>query len=343
MSLPYTCGTAPPVQGRLRTLPEDFQVDERLGFQPTGCGEHLLVQVRKRNANTEWVARQLAHCAGVAQQAVSYAGLKDRRALTTQWFSIHTPNPTLALTVEPNASFSIQQQVRHNRKLRRGALKENLFQITIRDVHGPIQAFIQRLQHIQHYGVPNYFGPQRFGHANIEHAQALFAGAQRRFSRHQKSVYLSAARALIFNQLLARRVRMQNWNQALIGDAMILDGSRSFFVIDDDINIEDLASIRARADSGDLHPSGPLWGCGPLPTRAAVQNLECVVGAEFKLLCDGLARHKLHQQRRSLRLWPRQMDFRVSEPGYITLRFSLPPGGYATSVLRELLTTQTLV
>lgn len=322
----------PVATGRLRSVPEDFRVDEELGFEPDGSGEHLLLQVRKRNTNTEWLARQIARIAGVRPRDVSYAGLKDRHAVTSQWFSIHLPGREDPDWSELGSDdVHLLRAARHGRKLRRGALELNRFTITVRELKGDSEELGERLAAIAARGVPNYFGAQRFGrgYANLDRARALFEGARER-DRHKRGLYLSAARSFLFNEVLSRRVEEGCWDALLPGECAMLAGSRSFFVA----SAPD-ADLAARLASGDIHPSGPLWGRGELPSRDAAAELERSVVGEYPLFTEGLERAGLEQERRPLRLVPAGFEWTLEE-NTLELRFTLPAGAFATSVLREL-------
>jgi tRNA pseudouridine13 synthase len=173
-TLPYAHG-GPPVTGRIRVEPGDFRVDEELGFEPTGAGEHAFLLVEKIEANTEWVAKRLAGKAGVAPMNVGYAGLKDRHAITRQSFSVHLPgrpDPDWSALAIPGVR--VLAASRHEKKLKRGAHRGNRFRIRVRDVDGDRGAVEQRLALIRERGVPNYFGEQRFGRdaGNIAQARA---------------------------------------------------------------------------------------------------------------------------------------------------------------------------
>src|SRR5690606_4866811 len=206
MNLPYAHG-GPPLRGRMRVIADDFEVDEVLGFEPDGQGEHSYLRIEKRDANTEWVAQQLAAFAGVAPMAVSYSGLKDRHALTRQTLSVQLPGRPEpdwdALRVE---GVKVLSAVRHSRKLKRGTHKSNLFRIRLRELQGSRDEAEARIGQLGRLGVPNYFGEQRFGrnNENLHAARALFGG--RRMSRSQRGFALSAARSWLFNAVLGRRV-----------------------------------------------------------------------------------------------------------------------------------------
>ena len=335
MSLPDSlayAGGPPPVTACLKLEPEDFRVQEIPGFEPDGSGQHALLHVRKRDANTEWVARKLARHAGVPASRVSYAGLKDRWAVTDQWFSVdlsgHAEPDWAALDLP---QVNVLRAERHGRKLKRGALAGNRFQLRLRDLSGPVEELEARLVRLRGQGVPNYFGPQRFGHdgANLAGAEALFAGARIR-DRHKRGLYLSAARAQMFNAVLSARVAQGSWCTVLEGEALSLRGSRSFFLAEPGDT-----ALAARLAAGDISPSGPLWGRGELPPRGAAAALETTVLEPYAAWCTGLEAAGLRQERRALRLLVEGLRWE-REAGDLLLEFELPPGAYATAVVREL-------
>ena len=325
-------GSAPTISARIRSTPEDFQVFEELKFSPDGSGEHALLRVRKRTVNTHWVAKQLAAFAEVAPVAVSYAGLKDRHALTEQWFSVQLPG-----RADPDWStcggddFTVLEQHRHSRKLKRGALKGNAFRIVLQALQGELTELEARLHRVAAEGVPNYFGEQRFGRDNLSRAEALFLVQIRVKDRHKRGLYLSAARACLFNHVLSQRITQGTWNQALEGDLMALEGSRSIFAV----SVVD-ATIRTRVAALDIHPSGPLWGKGEPPSQAEVLQLEQAVAADFPVLCQGLQASGLKQERRALRLPVADLAWKWIAEDAVVLNFRLAAGSYATAVLREL-------
>ncbi|AUB83038.1 tRNA pseudouridine(13) synthase TruD [Candidatus Thiodictyon syntrophicum] len=332
-ALPRAHG-APLGTGRLRVEPADFEVEEVLGFPPDGDGDHLLLWVRKTDQNTEWVAGRLAATAGVDPKDLGYAGLKDRRAVTSQWFSLPRPRERepdwSALAVEGIEVLAVHP---HRRKLRRGALAGNRFRIRVRNWAPDPDRLAERITAIRTLGVPNYFGEQRFGRngANLARADALFHGAIRRPSRHQQGLWLSAARSQVFNQVLAARLTRGDWDRPLPGDCLNLDGSHSWFPAD---TIDD--TLRGRTARLDLHPTGPLWGRGDPPSQGEVRALEDAVAAAHPGWPAGLARFGLEQDRRALRLLVPDLGWDLTDRG-CELAFELPAGAYATAVLRELM------
>lgn len=334
MELPVAFGP-PPAAGRIRVAPEDFQVEERLGFEPDGTGAHLLLVVEKRGANTGWVASQLARLAGIDRRDVGYSGLKDRHAVTRQSYSLPWP---VAAPVEGcldwcGEGFRVLAASRHGRKLRPGSHRGNDFLIRVREFTGDEAAIGERMRLVAVAGVPNYFGPQRFGRegGNLARARDWAGGATAPRERSQRSFLLSAARSALFNQVLAQRVRCGDWNTLLPGEAVMLDGRRSYFRA-----TEVDETLRARCEQMDVHPTGPLWGAGESPATGEALAVEELALAQESALCTLLAGQGLEQERRSLRLPVRALDWNVAEDG-LTLEFELPRGAFATAVLHELL------
>jgi tRNA pseudouridine13 synthase len=324
----------PPARGTLRAGPEDFEVQELPLLEPAEQGEHVWLLIRKRLENTGQVARKLARLAGVPQREIGYAGLKDRNAVTAQWFSVCLPGgaePDWRAIESDNVM--VLRRARHHRKLRRGALRGNAFRIRVRDVIGDRTTLEARLGAVGAGGVPNYFGEQRFGRggSNLRAAERLFSGAAARLSHEQRGLALSAARSCLFNQVLSRRVESRSWDRPLPGEALQLEGTHSFFVA-----LEPDDTLQQRVRVGDVHPTGPLYGQGDSPAAAEALRLELECLAPHESWRRGLAAAGLRQERRSLRLPVGDLRWSWPDPECLELRFNLPAGGFATSVLREL-------
>lgn len=332
-ALPRAHGAAV-LTARFREQLDDFVVEEIDGFAASGAGEHLLLTIEKRRLNTVEVARRLAKWAGVPEVGIGYAGLKDRHAVTRQRFTVHLPgreSPDVASLVDAN--LQVLGASRHSRKLPRGALAGNRFELVLRDVQGQRDAIEQRLHAIAGQGVPNYFGEQRFGRAGDNVAQALAMFAGRRVRREERSLLLSAARSELFNRVLAERVREDSWARGIEGEVWMLDGRRSVF--GPEPSTPDLA---ARVEAFDIHPTGPLWGRGDLRSESACRALELRVldAPDVVPLRAGLEKAGLEQERRMLRLRPGDLRWDWADAATLRLAFSLPPGAYATTVLGEL-------
>jgi tRNA pseudouridine13 synthase len=320
-------------RGRIRVQAEDFQVSEVLFVEPCGEGEHCWVHVRKRNSNTQWLAQQLARFAGVPPSAVSYAGLKDRRAVTEQWFSIQLPGrPDPDWRGFSSEEFEVLRAERHSRKLKTGALKGNRFALRVRAVEAAAEGIDQRLRQIAAAGFPNYFGPQRFGHqaSNLAEAERMFARPRSRLSRHKRGLYLSAVRSALFNQVLAARVADASWNREMSGDVMQLEGKSACFVVEADDR-----EIEQRLEAMAVHPTGPLCGDGDGMVGGQVARYEAEQLQAYRDWIEGLQRFRVAVARRALRAAPGDLQWRRDGDGSWLLEFFLPAGSYATSLLRE--------
>lgn len=328
----------PSAYGRLKTVPEDFKVREDLGFAPCGEGEHIFLNIRKRGQNTQWIARELARVAGVTQREVTWAGLKDRHAVTEQWFGVHLPGkaePDFS-SIE-NDDVQILARARHNKKLKIGALKGNWFELVVSEL-SEAQHLESRLIAIATRGVPNYYGDQRFGHhfGNLTQARAMFNGRKVK-DRTKRSLYLSAARSYLFNLAVSHRLAAGLGEQLLAGDCLMLAGTQSFFTINEDNPLDETLTARFLAE--DVRLSAPLWGRGRLPSLEDAAELELAALAAQTDLCQGLENQGLKQERRALLLKPQQMSWQ-QEADKLRLTFWLPAGSYATSVVRELVKTK---
>jgi len=321
--------------GILKLKPEDFQVDEIPLMTPKGEGEHIYLHIKKREVNTHWVARLLAEKFGVKEHDVSYAGQKDRYAVTTQWFSIYAPKIEIELEKRPfpDEDIEILVQTRHSKKLRRGDLIGNRFNIVLRDIKTADdsadlqasdlqQAIEDNLQKIKLNGVPNYFGLQRFGRGggNMDQALAMLTGQRREKNRQKKSMYLSAARSYIFNEVLSARIEQDLWGKRLAGD------------VDTSAN-ETQDANKATA---------PMWGRGRLNSQTETLALEQNISEPLQDLCNGMEHAGLNQERREIVSSIENLQWKWLAEGSgeynsaaLSISFALASGHYATSVLQE--------
>ncbi|ASQ45529.1 tRNA pseudouridine(13) synthase TruD [Legionella clemsonensis] len=318
--------------GNIKCSPEDFSVHEILGFDLTGEGEHLYLQIEKKGLNTEEVVRSLARRLVKSEKAISYAGLKDKEAVTTQWFSIHCPGEVINAETLEGEGWRVLQAKRHAKKLRTGALAANQFTLVVRDLTH-LEKVEERLEQISANGVPNYFGPQRFGYGNnnlLKAEQLLLAGIRVK-NRFLRGIYYSAARAFLFNQILSERVQANTWNKAMAGDVMQLTGSNSIFSIE-----ESDAVIEKRVAEFDISPAAPLWGRGEERLQMQALALQQKALLPYNSWCKALEQHGLDRAYRSLRLVVEQMKWDWQGDN-LQLSFQLTAGSYATAVMRELI------
>ena len=335
--LPRAHGAAP-VRGRIKQRSEDFVVDEILGFEPEGDGPHVWLQIRKRDTNTQWLAGVIARLVGVPRHGVGFAGLKDRAAVTTQWFSVPVEGraePDWGLLA--SGEVEILRVTRHRKKLRRGIQKGNRFRIRVLDARGDRDAVVERARIIAACGTPNYFGEQRFGHdgGNIPAAWRMLVEGRRVRDRGMRGLYLSAARSMLFNRVLARRVVDGTWRRALPGEAVMLDGTNSVFPMD-----EPDADIEERLERLDVHPTGPMWGEGDALATGEASRVETEALAECGAWRDGLVAARLDAARRALRVPVAELEVAFEDADRLSLSFVLPAGAYATMAIRELVESE---
>ena len=325
----------PATAAGFKTQPDDFRVAELLPFEPEGDGPHFLFEIEKRDVNTLDAVSQVANTLGVSRRQIGYSGLKDRFAVTRQWLSVPADGVDAArLEHMSTAQWHVRQVARHRRKLRVASHRHNRFEITLRQVANTGQQRDEvdnRLDTISRLGVPNYFGPQRFGNdgANLRRALALFEKRQRR-GRTQERFAVAAARAFLFNLIVSTRVADASWNRLIDGDAVMLNGSNSWFPVD-----RLGAGDEQRVLDQDLHPSGAMWGCGERITTGEAGAIEARAAEAVDQLAAGLEQRGLKQERRALRLSVRDLSWQWQDRN-VQLVFVLTKGGFATAVLREL-------
>ncbi len=330
-SLAYSQG-APKARATIRCQAEDFQVEEQIGFEPDHEGDHVWLVIKKRHTNTDWVARQLAQHAHVKPLDVGYAGIKDRHAVTTQSFTVNIAGKQEPDWSELNGDeITILEIKRHRRKLKRGSLTGNHFKLILRHFEGCKESTETRLQTISRQGVPNYFGSQRFGFNNLQHAHALLVDKVQVKERHKRSLYISSARSFLFNTMLSERVKQGLWNHCMAGDRLI-DPETGQLLITGSAN----SNLDAYLDAMKAHPTAPLWGRGLLQTTAQALQFEQEILAKHRDWLAGLEQVGLQQQRRATRLEVKNLQWCWLNHSILQLQFSLTSGSYATSVLREI-------
>lgn len=331
LDCPYAFG-GPVGSAVFKQTPEDFQVREVLGFQPSGSGPFVWLQVEKRAANTRWVAGQLADRAGIKAQEVGYAGLKDRQAQVVQWFSLPLNNARKQDWLgQAGDGWCVIQQAQHKEKLRPGDHQGNHFLIRLRDFEGQSEQCQETVRRIQEQGFPNYFGAQRFGRqqSNLTNAQAWFRG-ETRPPRKDQGLLLSAVRAYLFNQVLAQRLRQGFWRYPLPGDLLENRQTGQCFPVP-----KVTPELTERCRSGELVPTGPLQGSGePKPGGEALE-LERRVLAGQEVWTRGLERQRMRPDRRALCCRASELNWHW-QGKHLLLEFGLPGGAFATMLLREI-------
>ncbi|CAM2920723.1 tRNA pseudouridine(13) synthase TruD [Legionella anisa] len=322
----------PKSTARFKCSPEDFQVNEFFDSPFSGEGEHIVLRIEKTGVTTEEVVRSLAKLLHKPVKSIGYAGLKDRQARATQWLSIHAPGeqiPGIAQLTAPG--WCILEWTRHHKKLRPGFLTGNQFIVRLREISHK-EDLLERIERIKENGVPNYFGEQRFGRNadNLLKAEKMLIQGHRVKDRFLRGIYCSAARSWIYNLILSRRVMEQCWNTPLSGDVMQLKGSNSIFAIDH-IDNELLQRIKDK----DISPASPLPGKSKHKIKGEALQLVNEIYLDWQPWLAGLEHYGLEEDWRANILHAEQLTC-VIKNNLAELSFSLPPGAYATAVLREL-------
>ncbi len=331
-SLAYLSGK-PVAKAKIKAKPEHFKVVENLGFDFTGSGEHLMVRVRKTGENTSFVANELAKACGVKSKDVSWAGLKDRHAVTEQWLSVHLPKgetPDFNEFLAAYPSIEILATDRHNKKLRPGDLQGNSFELTLSEVTD-VSDVLQRLESISKTGVPNYFGAQRFGNGgnNLDEARRWGRENVRTRNQNKRSLYLSAARSWIFNQIISERIEQSIFSMLVEGDIALASGERV------DVDTNNIADLNEKVARGAVGISAAMAGDNQLPTSAKALELEQPhLDAEPDLMAL-IRGNRMRHERRAISLMPENLEWEAQDDN-ILLRFALDAGCFATSIVREL-------
>lgn len=319
-------------KAQYKTYPEDFFVAEILGFNPEGVGEHLWLYIEKRGMNTLYLKRQLAKQAGVAHKDIGYSGLKDRHAVTRQWFSLPAQQLKQSLSGEENGDeyWRILEQHRHSKKLRIGTHKQNAFTLNLRQVEGNRSQIDDALAHLREHGVANYFGKQRFGQRNLEEALDYVEKKQLPKKPEIRSRVLSTLRAEAFNRQLDIRLKEGNTATPLVGDRVMLVGSHSHFAVE-----EIDAELIERVATGDISPAGWLPGKGLRPEKEAAMLCDVALLA-FSEPVQYLIDH-MDSSWRPFIIHPEAMNWQWSEDDRtLCINFILPTGSYATTVVESI-------
>ena len=334
MDLAYLQKTPPKQTALLKAECADFVVKEQLGYDMSGDGEFVAVKVRKTDCNTLFVGEQLAKFAGISARNMSYAGLKDRKAVTEQWFSLQMPGqPTPDFSQFSLEGVEILEVTRHQRKIRIGSLQGNHFEILLRNAEETDELKV-RLDFLAKNGFPNYFTEQRFGRDGNNLTQALrWANGEIKVKdRNKRSFYLSAARSEVFNLIVAKRIELGLAQQVLNGDVLQLNGSHSWFVADES---EDLTQLQQRLIQQDILLTAPLIG---EEDKSAV-DFENEIFAQHQALFDLMRQERIKAARRPILMQPQQFQWQF-EPNGLRLQFDLPAGSYATALIRELVNVE---
>jgi tRNA pseudouridine13 synthase len=307
---------------------EHFVVKEVLGFPFSGQGEHLMVRIRKNGENTSFVANELARVCGVKSKDVGWAGLKDRHAVTEQWLSIHLPKgdmPDFTEFLAQYPSIEILQTDWHNKKLRPGDLQGNEFEIVLSEITD-VDSVIAKLELVKRFGVPNYFGQQRFGRDgnNVDEARRWGRDNVRTRNQNKRSLYLSAARSWIFNHIVSQRLTSGLFDDVLVGDVIETNGQQSLVTQD----------VLATLPLDSANNTAALAGDNALPTSGKPLEIEqAVIDSEADLMAL-IRGNRMRHDRRNMRLKIDSLSWQSSDDELV-IKFALDAGSFATAIIRE--------
>lgn len=320
---------------RIRELPEDFEVEEIPLFTLDGDGHHTYLWIEKRLRTTDDVLHDLARLLQLPARDIGYAGRKDRRAVTRQWFSVPVEKPDRLARLEAMEGTRVLATRRHSQRLRVGQLEGNHFRLRIRDISkSTADGARQRLDVMARRGMPNRYGPQRFGRdgRNPQRGADLLKGGKMRGDRRRAWLMVSALQSMVFNRVLERRP---------VGISELLPGDLVVVHITGELRpVTDPSVLQEQLSGFELSPTGPIFGTKMRSAGGAVRVLEESVMSELEVPSMKTFKaprgFELYGDRRSLRVLPRNTSSRF-ENGVLEVEFSLPAGSYATVLLEELM------
>ncbi len=344
LSLPYITSDVPGIGGRLRAKPEHFVVREAPLYDPVGEGEHLYINVTKVNQTTKDVQASLAKLFHIDRRDVGFAGLKDKQAQTTQTFSVH-----VGLQPEEYAEEAIQRvedsldvQVNwaafHRNKLKTGHLLGNEFSIVVSDVTCESDECLARCERmvelIRTRGIPNFFGPQRFGYqgGNVQQGTDILKGTVHKRDKWMRKFLVGSVQSYLCNLYLAERLERGLFDTILDGDVAKKYETGGIFVV------EDAEVEQSRYEAREISFTAPLFGPKMRDAQEQSAELENEILARSGLTVDEFKRQGVSGSRRLGRLLIDDLQIASVDEG-IRLSFFLPKGAYATTVLRELMKT----
>lgn len=318
--------------GTLRGVPQDFRVEEVPAYPLSGEGDHLYLHLEKTGHTTAHVLRELGTQLGVRDRDIGVAGLKDRHAVTTQWISVPAKYER-RLGEFAVDGVRILDTTRHGNKLGMGHLRGNRFVVRVRDAAGGAAQAGATLHTLSAHGVPNYFGPQRFGLGglNAEEGLRVLRGESRLRDPRVRRFLISSVQSAVFNAFLSLRLERGVFASLLAGDMAKKHDTGGVFLV------EDAAAESPRAERGEVSATGTLFGKKTKPLTLDAGALEAEALAVFDLTPAVFASRR--GDRRLTRVFPEEASVTPQDDGY-TLAFTLPKGSFATSVLREVMKTE---
>ncbi len=336
INLPYLTEGIEGIGGIIKETPENFVVEEIPAYQPDGEGEHLFIHITKRGITTREVQKALSALFHVSKQDVNFAGIKDKHAVASQYFSVWLRNKKtrdLAYQLEEKLPIKINSMACHRKKIKQGHLLANAFNVKITKLPvTPEQALnqIQPIIEIIHSkGLPNFYGPQRFGIEgnNAQKGYEILKGERKEKNKWFRKFLLAAYQSHLFNDYLTLRIRKGLYDKILLGDVAKKHDTGGIFVVDES------ESEQQRLDNKEICYTGPMFGKKMKPAHGESAELEEKILKKNQVTWEELAEAKLNGTRRQGVIIP-DIQTEIEKDG-VRVRFKLPKGAYATVILRE--------
>jgi tRNA pseudouridine13 synthase len=338
LSKPYITKDTAGIGGKIKVKPEDFIVEEIPAYEPSGTGEHLFIHLTKTGITTKEVQKVLARIFNTKRRDVEFAGIKDKHAIASQYFSVwlqENQNPELAYNLEEELPVTINSFKFHERKLKKGHLHGNQFSIKIREPKTDLDEAIKRITEIKvkanQLGIPNFYGDQRFGIEgdNPQQGLEILKGERRIPNKWLRQFLLSSFQSYLFNYYLTKRIREGLFNELMPGDIAKKHDTGGIFIV------EDMETEQKRFDNKEICFTGPMFGKKMTQAKDEAFDFENSILEENEVTPEELKKAKLTGTRRAGIILPSIEA--VKEEDGIRVKFQLPKGSFATIVLREIM------
>ena len=330
-SLPFTADPLPGIGGAIKATPGHFVVEEILPYAACGEGEHVYVTFRRAGWNTADAARIMQKHLGLTPSDVGWGGRKDKTAVVVQTLSfrcgVNYPLADVEKTLA-DLPFEILAIDRHRNKIKTGHVAANRFTVVISHP-GPdaLPRALAIAEQLKQTGVPNFYGPQRFGYGlqNIHRGFALFSAGKK---GRKDTFMVSVVQSALFNIWLKQRMQAGEYRRLLSGDVVKKTDTGGMFTV------EDLAIEDPRFTAGEIVYTGPIFGFKMKPAMHAAGEKEATLLRQFSLAPEDFRQFRSPGSRREAILNLTDLTLAEVDDG-LRLTFTLPSGAYATTVLRE--------
>jgi tRNA pseudouridine13 synthase len=334
--LPYISNTNLKTGGVLKSSPSDFIVEEIPLYFPSGEGQHIYLLIEREGKSTKEVVDDLRVLFQIKETDIGYAGLKDKHAITIQWFSLSlgatASEDETSKKITDNLEYAkVLKSSKHTNKLKNSHLIGNKFKIILRDCdENCLEIALKIREELLQKGIPNYYGKQRFGSKEDNHITGKKVLLKEKvIKKHwMRKLMLSAYQSHLFNLWLSDRISTNRFNKIIPGDLLQgINQQRPFpYSPDKDHDKEFL--------NKEISFTGPIFGSKvSKPLEEALLIEESILTSEGVNL-DTFKEMKLPGSRRLAHIFLKSLEIEENENN-LTFEFTLSKGSYATSLLRE--------